>query len=118
MAAELTIVKPGLEILTQIFNFDDVSPIDFGTLKAGDEIVDAEVEITTTFDDASALVTLGQTTVTGNILNSAQIDPTVVGTYHNAENFKITGADGVRIQVVPGTSTQGQGRALVTIRRA
>lgn len=118
MAVDLTIVKQKLEILIQDFNFDDSSPLDFGSLANGDEIVDAEVEITTVFDDANALVTLGQTTITGNILNSAQIDPLTVGTYHNGENFPITGADGVRIQVVPGTSTQGQGRALVTIRRA
>lgn len=107
-----------IDIIDQVFNFDDSSPIDFGTLVNGDEIVNTEVEITTIFDDAAAIVTLGQTTDTGNILNANQIDPINVGTYHNAENFKITGADGVRIQIVPGTSTQGQGRAVVTIRRA
>ena len=107
-----------IDIIDKVFNFNDASPIDFGTLKNGDEIVNAELEITTVFDDAAALVTLGQTTSTGNILNSAQIDPLTLGTYHNGENFKITGADGVRIQIVPGTSTQGQGRAVVTIRRA
>jgi len=111
-------VAVALEVIDKVFNFDDASPIDFGSLVSGDEILNAELEITTVFDDVAATVTLGQTTDTGNILNSAQIDPTDVGTYHNAENFQITGADGVRIQIVPGTSTQGQGRAVVTIRRA
>ena len=118
MAENLTIIKPKLEIIDQIFNFDDASPVDFGILASGDEIVDTEVEITTVFDDAAAIVTLGQTTATGNILDAARIDPTSLGTYHNAENFQITGADGVRIQIVPGSSTKGQGRAVVTIRRA
>jgi len=106
-----------LDVIQQTFDYNDSSPIDFGTLVNGDEIINAEVEITTVFDDPTAIVTLGQTTSAGNILASTQIDPTDVATYHNGENFPITGADGVRIQIVPGSSTQGQGRAVVTIRR-
>ena len=112
------ILSGQLDIIDQVFNWNDASPVDFGTLVNGDEIVNTEVEITTVFDDAAALVAIGQVTNPSNILDTARIDPQNIGTYANQENFKITGADGVRISITPGTSTQGQGRVVVTIRRA
>jgi len=105
-----------LQVIKQAFSFVD-GIIDFGALVAGNDVLDCELEITTPFDDPAAVVTLGLTSATGSILNSAQIDPTSVGTYHSAENIIITISDGIRIQVVPGTSTQGAGRAIITIRR-
>jgi hypothetical protein len=101
----------------QVFLFTSPVTIDFGTLQAGDIIVDADVVVETTFDDPTAILTLGLVSSPGNILPSNAIDPTLVGTYNNSADFPVTGADALRLQVLPGTSTQGAGRAVVTVRR-
>jgi hypothetical protein len=107
-----------IEVLVQSFTYLTSSPLDFGALVAGDIILNSEVEITTVFDDAAAIVTLGVSTATGSILNSAELDPNSLGVYQDMANHDISGADAMRIQIVPGTSTQGAGRAIITIRRA
>ena len=107
-----------VDVITQAFLFSDGPTVDFGTLLNGDEIIETELEISVVFDDAAALVAVGQITNPSNILDTARTDPQTVGTYRNGENFPITAADGVRISITPGTSTQGTGRAVVTIRRA
>lgn len=99
------------------FTYSDASPIDFGTLAADEVIVDSDIIIDTPFDDPTAILTLGLTSNTGNILPSSAIDPTVAGTYNSSENFVISGSDSVRLQIVPGTSTQGSGKVIVTVRR-
>jgi hypothetical protein len=107
-----------VEVLKQTFQYDDASPVDFGVLNAGDEIINSELEITTVFDDPGTIITLGQQTSPANILDAARVDATIIATFHNGSNFQIAGADACRIQIVPGSSTQGAGRAVITIRRA
>lgn len=109
---------PTFEVLVQAFTYLSSLPLDFGALTAGDIIVNSEVEISTVFDDGTSIVTLGLSTATGSILNSGEINPLVLGNYQDTSNHDISGADAVRLQIVPGTSTQGAGRAIVTIRRA
>ena len=106
------------ETLIQSFTFSTTSPLDFGTLGSGDIVLNSEVEISTVFDDASTVVTLGLSTATGSILSSGEINPLKTGTYQDMANHDISGADAIRLQIVPGTSTQGAGRAIVTVRRA
>ena len=108
----------GVETETTTFAFDTASPIDFGSLVAGDQILESEVVIDTVFDDAAALLALGQVSDPGNILPTNQINAQVTGTYANAENFLVAGADQLRLQITPFASTQGSGRVVVRIRRA
>lgn len=104
-------------VSSDVFTFTTSSPFDFGVLYAGDEIVEAEVTVDTPFDDPSTILTLGLQSATGSLLSSSDIDPTVVGTYSTGASKKITAADAVRLQVVPGASTQGSGRVVVSVRR-
>ena len=100
------------------FDFTTTSPHDFAPLEAGDYVTDWELEVTTAFDDPAAWLTLGTVSATGSILAINQNDPGTVGTYASQENFKASGSDAVRLVISPGTSTQGAGRVVVTIRRA
>lgn len=111
-------ISADLRILRATFTFATASPLDFGTLVSGDEILDAEIDITTVFDDAAALLSLGQVSSPGNIFSTADVDTTKLGTYHVGENFLVSGADSIRLQNLPGTSTQGAGRVTLTVRRA
>jgi hypothetical protein len=99
------------------FTYQTVSPYDYGVLYAGDEITDAKVIITTPFNDPAAMLTLGQTSMAGNIFASNELDPTTVGTYENGQGYPIAALDGVRLQVIPGASTQGAGIVQVSVRR-
>lgn len=100
------------------FDYTTTSPLDFGLLNPGDVVVLSDVIVEVPFDDPTAILTLGQASNTGNILDSTSIDPTTSGTYNSIQAFPISGADAIRLQVVPGTSTQGSGIVVVSIRRA
>jgi len=110
------IKEVGSEKLT--FLFSTSSPVDFGSLVAGDQIIESSVIIDTVFDDAAALLSLGLTSDPGNIFATNRIDPQTVGTYSSDENLLIAGADSIRLQIIPGTSIQGGGRVVIVIRRA
>lgn len=111
-------ISADLKILRASFTFATGSPLDFGVLVAGDDIINADIDITTVFDDSASLLSLGQVSSPGNIFSTADVDPTKLGTYHVGTNFLVSGADSIRLQILPGTSTQGAGRITLTVRRA
>ncbi len=99
------------------FTFATGTPLDFGTLVSGDQILGYTVAIDVVFDDSAALLALGQVSSPGNLLPTNAIDPTVLGTYHGGESLLVAGADSFRLNITPGTSTQGSGRVNVLVRR-
>lgn len=113
----LFIPKKSLEELMVEFDFTSPATIDFGTLKAGDIVVNADVVVETPFDDAAAMLTLGLVSAPSGMLSSAEIDPSVAATYNNGADFVVAAPDALRLQVLPGASTVGSGRAIVTVRR-
>jgi hypothetical protein len=106
------------DVLSASFSFSDISPLDFGEMSVGDVIYGAQVLIETAFDDAAASLSLGLVSAPGSILPSNTIDPPVVGTYGCDEVFSCGSGDAVRLQILPGTSTQGSGRVIIAVRRA
>jgi len=106
-----------LVIISFDFNFTEAPFKTFGSLLNGDEIIDAEVEILTVFDDAATLLRLTLVTAAFDILESTNIDPLEVGVYHNGENKLLSASDQLRIVITPGISTQGAGRVNVLVRR-
>lgn len=92
------------------------NPFDFGALVAGEAIIEVAVLIEVAFDDPTTVITFGKASATGGILPSNTIDPTTPGTYNSEEVVPVTAADACRLQVVPGASTQGAGRVVVTIQ--
>jgi len=115
--ATLSVSTAG-EIVEQLFLFSDSNPLDFSSLVLGDLIADAEIEITTVFDDPAAMLSLGLVSATGSILTTAQNNPQALGVYANGENFPITGPDQIRLQILPGASTQGAGRVVIYLKKA
>ncbi len=99
------------------FTFATATPLDFGTLNAGDEVVDVSVVVTTTFDDPAALLSLGLVSNPGCFLATNEVTPGAVGTYF-AKTEAVTGSDRLRLQVLPGTSSQGSGRVVALVRRS
>ena len=100
-----------------LFTFTTPTPLDFGALVSGDVIVDSDVVIETPFDDPAAMLSFGLQSSPGNILPIAAIDPSTAGTYNNGADFPVSGPDGFRLQIIPGASTQGSGRVVVSVRR-
>lgn len=100
------------------FLFSDTSPKDsVETIAVGDTILNAKIEIDTAFDDLAAALQLAQ--VGGpSLLAQADSDPNEEGTYSNEGIEVATVLGAVRLTILPGASTQGEGRVVVTIRRA
>ena len=99
------------------FAYTSANPLDFGSLIAQDEIFVSEIVIDTAFDDPGSMLSLGLVSSPGNILPIDANDPTVLGTYTSPENILVSGFDAFRLQILPGASTQGQGRSLALARR-
>lgn len=98
------------------FNYLTSSPLDFGTLAAGNVVLDVDVIITTAFDDAATILSFGLVSNPGAMLPSNTIDPLATGTYNGGEDVVVAGVDAFRLQVLPGTSTQGAGLVIATVR--
>jgi hypothetical protein len=99
------------------FDYLTPTPLDFGTLSINDIMVQVSISIITPFDDAATILSFGLVSNPGNILPSNMIDPTAIGTYHAGENVSIGGADQFRLQILPGTSTQGAGKVVAVVRK-
>ena len=100
------------------FFYNTASPVIFCNLAVGDLILEARVTITTPFDDAAAMVSIGPTSNPDSLLATNETKPTVASDYITERSFKAAGSDSVTLKIVPGTSTQGAGRAVVICRRA
>jgi len=106
------------EALTIDFAFGDVSPKIVGILNPGDIVINSELDIITPFNDPAASLALGTIAVPGRFLGTNESQPDVGGNYVNQSNFPMTVAEQCRLTISPGTSTQGIGRVVVTVRRA
>lgn len=115
---EWILVTTGTPYIVTTFSLATASPLDFGALFTGDEILDSDVVIEVPFDDPTAMLSFGLVSSPGNILSTAAIDATTVGTYNNSEDFSLAAPDSLRLQILPGASTQGSGKVIVTVRRA
>jgi hypothetical protein len=100
------------------FAFSTGTPLDFGSLNLGDVVVDVDVMIDVPFNDPAALLAFGLVSSPGTILPSNAIDPLTAGTYNAGADVVVAGVDAFRLQIVPGTSTQGSGRVIATVRKA
>ena len=100
-----------------LFQFDTVSPLTLFNLIASDTIDKVEVCITEAFDDSAATLEVGTVGNPSLIFSSSQINPQKVGDYVCDQNFLITVAEVLRLTINPGTSTQGKGFVVITIRR-
>lgn len=99
------------------FEFDTASPLTIFNLLSNDLIDKSEVTITEPFDDPSATLELGTVANPDLIFSTSQIDAQAVGDYVCDKNIKITTNETMRLNINPGSSTQGKGFVLITIRR-
>jgi len=99
------------------FDFNSASPFTLFNLLADDTIDKVEVSITEAFDDPAATLELGTVANSSLIFSTSEIDPGQVADYVNDQNNVITLAEILRLLITPGTSTQGKGFVLLTIRR-
>ena len=103
---------------TVYFTFASPSPLTLVNLKAGDIIDEADVVITTAFDDIAATLEVGTVAIPGLVLPTNKINPTVLDrTFTSSVKHEIGLAEILRLTITPGTSTQGAGFVLFTIRR-
>ena len=103
---------------TVFFSFSTPSPMTLANLKAGDIIDEADVVITTVFDDAAATLEVGTVASPGLVLPTTKIDPTILDrTFTSSVKHEISVAEILRLTISPGASTQGAGFVLFTIRR-
>jgi hypothetical protein len=101
-----------------VFYFNSVSPFVIMSLLPGELIDEAEIKITTVFDDPSATLQLG-TPATPNLLFGVnEIDPNRLAQFGSEDNIEILVPETLQLLIVPGVSTQGQGSYHVRVKKA
>jgi len=117
------------EIYVATVNYSDSSPKTLFTLPANTVVVDAFVQVTTAFDDATATIDIGDDSDPDGIIPSSSLNLTATGFQALKESEK--GAylwDGtykqikvydsntdIKATINPGSSTQGQLKVFVVI---
>jgi hypothetical protein len=95
------------------FSYNTASPLTLTGLLPNDVIDTVEITVTTPFNDPAATLSVG-TVLTPNLCLT--IPANVIGSFEAEENFKMVGAETLRLSIVPGTSTQGAGYCTFTLR--
>lgn len=98
------------------FAFNTASPLAIRSMVAGETVINAEIQIITTFDDGAAALDLGTVATPGLIIPAANNIPGTVGVYRNDVNFPFAAPANVRLTITPGTSTQGSGIVVMQIK--
>lgn len=106
-------VIDGVGRFTIDFDLFTSSPLDFGPLLAGQQIIEAQVVIDQPFDDIATLISLGTVSAPDTILPTNTIDPLTSSTYMTEENVLVAVPDQMRFKLNPAASTQGSGRVVV-----
>lgn len=115
MSVAFSGAPPRLREIVASFDHTTSGAVDFGSLAAGESVVEVQVVIDQAFDDLGTLVSLGLTSNPDGILSTAQVDPSTVSTYGAQDNFLVSASDSLRLKVFPFTSTQGSGRVVAII---
>lgn len=100
------------------FNYNSVSPFVIATLLPGELVDEAEIKITTPFDDPSATLQLGTPATPAILFGVGEIDPARLAQFGSEDNIEILAAQTLQLLIVPGASTQGQGTYHVRVRKA
>ncbi len=100
------------------FQFNSVSPFIIATLLAGEVVEQAEVKIITAFDDLTATLQLGTPLTPGLVLDTFEMDPTIVAQFGTEDNIDILVNQTLHLLIAPGVSTQGSGTYHIRIRKA
>lgn len=106
------------EAICVTFNYNDLSPVVLTTLNAGDKVIISEIKISTPFDDVASFVRLGTPASPDLLMRAIDSKTSRIGTYSSQQNEDIAVGTTLQLIISPGTSTQGVGQVIVTIRRA
>ena len=117
------------EIYVAGVKYSDTSPKTLFTLPANTAVIDAFVQVTTAFDDATATVDIGDDSDPDGIIPNSSIDLTTTGFQALKESekgaylwdgtykqIKVYDTDtAIKATISPGSSTQGQLKVFVVI---
>lgn len=101
------------EIKTLAFSFSTSSPATILAIPAGGRIISVGVQITTPFDDASSLITIGDAGNTSRLMAANQNIPNEIGESESHVGYQYVALSSIILTIVPGASTQGSGVAYV-----
>ena len=99
------------------FAYSTPSPLTILPLLANDIIDQVEIEIDTPFNDPASTLIAGTVATPDLVLGTSDVLPSAANTYGNDNNFKMVGAETLRLTLNPGTSTAGAGKVLFLVRR-
>ena len=100
------------EVATVAFQFTDVV-VNIFTAPANAKIISAMVVVQTAFDDSLASIMIGDAVLNNRLMLASQNDLTITGSYQAYRENIYVGATQVNLYLSPGTSTMGQGYAVV-----
>ena len=84
-------------------------------LTPGTVVRQAEIVVTTTFDDPAAMLSVGTPALPGVLVDTTDCDPGFVGRYGPDNDYKAAIVESLQLVVTPGASTQGAGYILFTL---
>lgn len=95
-------------------NYNDSSPILLGNISYGTKTIITTFEVTTAFD-ASAVVTIGDSSDNSLLMSDNYAEIEVPGTYQTINTVEFTSNSTLNIYVTQGGATQGFGTVLVSV---
>ncbi len=111
------IVTPNDEDIVIPFAFDDSSPIAITTLAVAANISKVRTVIDTAFDDSASTITVGLPGNVGLLQMANENDTSAVASYETWPDLELPIGSELQIELTPGTSTQGEGKVIVTLSR-
>lgn len=105
----VTTVKSEFDIKEFAFTYETASISNIASVVADERVKRITVQITTTFDDASTTITVGDGGDNDRLMAADENMPGTVGIYEVAPNYLYASASVIRLYINAGTSSQGQG---------
>ena len=103
-------------VLVVPFTFATPSPLVLAAIAPADVVTRAAIQISQTFDDPAATLTLGTALQPSLLLAANQNLPGALGQYETDELTSSALAGSLELAIAPGASTQGAGRVLLKIK--
>lgn len=101
------------EIRTASFGFSDASPKLIFPIPAGARIVFVQIQITTTFNDAAATLTIGDATLNNRLMTTDQNIPTEIGEYESHIGYQYVASTNINLYINKAGATQGAGVVVI-----
>ncbi len=96
------------------FSWGDATPLPIVTLNSGAVIAEVNVWMLEKFDASGSIVTIGKSTATDDLMNSTEIDPTILSSFSTRPGKEYSAGEIVVLKIIPGGGCN-KGRGVLSV---